>query len=123
MISYPSLALTRSLSTRTGRSIKECWNFNGFLKCSLHFCLSWILSRYSSHPFEHGRKLLTIHVTKWALNSIGIKPAPPNDRAYGDRFRVALLELSTPANLTMETYDTELNEDLAYNQELLDIWL
>ena len=66
---------------------------------------------------------MTIQVTKWALNSFGITPAPSNDRAYGDHFRVALLELSTPTGLTMEKYRTELDEILAQNQIELDFWL
>ena len=63
--------------------------------------------------------MLTIHATKGALNSIGIKPTPTEDGSNADHYRVAVLELSTPTGLTMEKYRMELDQNLAQTRASL----
>ena len=80
-----------------------------------------MFSRYSSNPF--GRKLLTLHVTKGALDKIKVKPALTKDGSRGDHHRVALLELSTPTGLTMEKYRKEMDQNLAHTRARLNTLL
>jgi hypothetical protein len=54
-------------------------------------------------------------VTKRALSTIN----PTMDGRHGDHYRVALLELSTPTGLTIQTYRTKLSQYLAETQAQL----
>jgi len=54
------------------------------------------------------------------LNTIKINLAPTEDELRGDHYRVALLELSTPTGLTIETYRTKLNQYRAQTEAQLN---
>ncbi|SRR6266702_4300441 len=70
-----------------------------------------MLSRYSNNPFLRGGNLLTLHVTKGALDSI--KPSAVKDGVLQDHHRMALLELAVSTGLTMEQYRKKLDQNLA----------
>jgi hypothetical protein len=59
-------------------------------------------------------------VTKGVINAIKINLPPTMDEFRGDHYRMALLELSTPTGLTMETYRTRLNQHLAQTEVQLN---
>ncbi|SRR6266702_302583 len=103
----------------------EHWHFSGFPVCSVRFFPYWILSRYSSNPFEDGGKLLIIYAKKGALNTIEIEPAvaEPEDGAPRDHYRIALLELWVSTGSTMEQYRKELHQNLAQTRAQLNNFL
>ena len=62
------------------------------------------------------RQEIADYVTKRALSTIN----PTMDVRHGDHYRVALLALSTPTGLTIQTYRTKLNQYLAQTQAQLN---
>ena len=62
------------------------------------------------------RQEIAYYVTKRALSTIN----PTMDGRHGDHYRVALLELSTPTGLTIQTYRTKLNQYFAQTQAQLN---